>query len=372
MEIKIPIKIHNRFEIEVKDVTTGEVVQRGKAENIILDNLFGSNSMLTTTSRDAFYKIDFGKGAGALLSSRTTLFNKLGNAIVTAVETVINQQPLPSYATYMIVIPPSSYVGETITEVGFSNQTGVLVTHALIKDSEGNPLTLGPKTSTQEITIYGTIYATATGGNVDVLMQNDVNNPLNYFLLSGNPGSLATSMSIVVSSDKSPSALNINYYSLGMLGRKNSNMNIIDLANKKRSTSIRFESSEGNGKIYSISYLQNTSSSTRSIFRILLPNLIFPGYEFDKRQIGVGTGSQTIFNLTPWDEARIDKTKAVYIDNTEQASGVTWGESAITFDTAPVDGSVITADYWVDYIPKDVNHVLDVGFSIILGEGSLS
>ena len=46
MDIKLPIKIHNRFDIEVKDITTGEIVQRGYAENIILDNYLTTTTIL--------------------------------------------------------------------------------------------------------------------------------------------------------------------------------------------------------------------------------------------------------------------------------------------------------------------------------------
>ena len=70
-----------------------------------------------------------------------------------------------------------------------------------------------------------------------------------------------------------------------------------------------------------------------------------------------------------WDEARIDKLKKVYVDGIEVASGITWSSNSITFDTAPADQLAITADYWIDYIPKDSYHELWIEFSITVGEG---
>ena len=78
-----------------------------------------------------------------------------------------------------------------------------------------------------------------------------------------------------------------------------------------------------------------------------------------------------IVNLT-WDEARTDKLYKVYVDGAEIASGFTFNSGNITFDIAPADQVVITADYWVDYIPKDTDHELWIGIKFILGEGTPS
>lgn len=41
----------------------------------------------------------------------------------------------------------------------------------------------------------------------------------------------------------------------------------------------------------------------------------------------------------------------------------------IVFNTPPADGEIITADYSVDYVPKDSDHVLDLQVAIQYGEG---
>jgi hypothetical protein len=42
----------------------------------------------------------------------------------------------------------------------------------------------------------------------------------------------------------------------------------------------------------------------------------------------------------------------------------------VHFDTPPVDGAVITADYNTESIAKDINHVFDLSVVITLGEYS--
>ena len=85
--------------------------------------------------------------------------------------------------------------------------------------------------------------------------------------------------------------------------------------------------------------------------------------------MGVGDGNTKIFNL-PWDEAWLTKPHKVYIDGAEKISGVTWSADKLTFDDAPLDMLNITADYWVKYIPKDINHETRQEFSIYYGEGT--
>lgn len=43
----------------------------------------------------------------------------------------------------------------------------------------------------------------------------------------------------------------------------------------------------------------------------------------------------------------------------------------IEFATAPAVGEAITADYLIDFIPKDINHVLDVGFTLQFGDANI-
>lgn len=277
-----------------------------------------------------------------------------------------------------IVIAPEEHIGETFTEVGVGRvaTSADIFTHALIKDSEGNIITLGPKTDTQEITIYATIYFQPnfeTGITLHITTQNFGNTSGNAFHAAFT-GFMQTGMRAIGTQTFQPSL-----YLNGTLFAKYIGFNTQGTGTLTTNT-IRFATTEANTKVKTC-YIQSqigtaiaTAFASQSIavnFETLAQNnsAIWPGYNFDNRQIGIGTGAQTVFNLT-WDEARLDKAKAVYVDGVEQTSGVTWAAGSITFDTAPANAAIITADYWVDYIPKDTDHVLDVQFSITFGEGA--
>jgi WD40 repeat protein len=59
-----------------------------------------------------------------------------------------------------------------------------------------------------------------------------------------------------------------------------------------------------------------------------------------------------------------------YIASGNGIYNLTKNKTKIKFDTPPIAGDVISADYSIDYMPKDINHVIDVSFSIQFGEGA--
>lgn len=354
MNVNMLIKIHNRFDIEVKDVTTGEIVQKGEAENIVLDSLFTSYDYLNV-NEGVGTAIAFGGGTGILDPSRENLFSHLGSKVVTRVEFVFNEPPLPSYQTSKIVLAPSEYVGETITEVGLgSSSSGEKVyTHALIKDSEGNPLSI-TKTDTQEVTIYATVYATIN-------------------LEDG----LTASSDLLNALACGPGLDNYNYSPyLYLLGSSANASNFKIKSPGFRETGIgRFNTNSANGKIKIGEFWVNVSPikccKLLDIDFVTLAQNNSPmwsGYQFQQKEIGIGDGEKTTFDL-PWDEAVLDKGYKIYLDGVEQTSGYTFTESQVIFDIAPSQDVEITGDWFVYYIPKDDNHVLDFQFTLSYAEG---
>ncbi len=149
MKIKTGVNFHNRFDI----AKNGEWV--GYAENIILDRMY--NRICDFLSY--FNNIHFGTGSGTPTPDRTSLFSHLGTKEAETEEVV---KALPtSKVTKKIVINPEEYVGQTITEVGvaYGSTASYLVTHAMIKDAEGNPLSID-KTDIDVIEIYSTVFVT--------------------------------------------------------------------------------------------------------------------------------------------------------------------------------------------------------------------
>lgn len=155
MERVLPARVHNKFEIEVTDAATGELKQSVTCYNIVLNQFF--TRLVNRNSKLGY--IFLGTGTGTPVITRTSLFNTLCYISATTVETV-KAYPT-SYVRKKIVLSPSQYVGSEITEVGFgyTNSSGALVTHSMLKDSEGNQIAI-LKTDTDVLTVYATFYCT--------------------------------------------------------------------------------------------------------------------------------------------------------------------------------------------------------------------
>ncbi|MEN6618178.1 MAG: hypothetical protein ABFC28_01540 [Rikenellaceae bacterium] len=386
MDINVGIKLHNRFDIEVKDIKTGKIVHIGQAENIVLDSMFNwlMNNTSAPTYTYAYSRMAYGKGTGTPSATRTTLFNQLGVKNKTVVEFVHNQSPTPSWCKSKIIINPEEHVGETITEVGLvTYYADILLTHALIKDAEGNLITIGPKTDTQEITIYSTVYATVTLPDGILLTIPPEGNALLHKLLGSGMSYLTYAhvssspyLECHLFSDKTATNQS-NLYNTGSISnKKNFAFTVQDAVNKKNSVPrIRFQANEGNGKVWSISLISFMSSYWCGLFRILMPNSLWAGYHFEGKSIGIGDGSTNKFNL-PWSDINTTKEYKIYVDGALKTKDVDYtlsnavAETSVTFTNAPASNAVITGYWWVDYIPKDADHVLDINFAIQFGEGA--
>lgn len=148
-------KLHNRFDIEVRDAVTGEMKQKAQAFNIILDQfwtrLFANQSV--------YDYIQYGSGTGTPSASDTALFNWVAGAAASAYvyDDAHYAQGWNSF-TRNIVLDEQTAVGVTITEVGLAGATNSgLCTHAMLQDMNGNPITI-TKTNTDIIIIYATVY----------------------------------------------------------------------------------------------------------------------------------------------------------------------------------------------------------------------
>lgn len=157
IDAKLNASIHNRFDVEVVDATTGEVRQRAQAENVILDQMWAK-----TNTYYVFYNwnkyIHIGSGTGTPTSSDTKLFNFIGGiAASTTTEKVIDQHTFS--VQQKISLTETQYVGSTITEIGVaSSATDTdLRTHAMLQDMNGNSISI-VKTATDIINIYATIF----------------------------------------------------------------------------------------------------------------------------------------------------------------------------------------------------------------------
>lgn len=142
--------IHNRFDIEVRDAKTNELKQKAQAFNVICDNFWKYIG-------GWFKYIAYGDGTGVPSATDTALFGTQTRAESTSLANNIDIKNGVCYETYKVVLSETTSVGMTITEVGLMNSDGYLITHAMIQDMNGNPISI-IKTNTDILTIYATVY----------------------------------------------------------------------------------------------------------------------------------------------------------------------------------------------------------------------
>ena len=372
-------KIHNRFDFYVEDVKTGENRHAAIAENAVLKNMF--KYLVTEAGASASSpfgaRVIYGTGTGTIDNERTELFDRLGFAPREVVELDLKIPPLVSNHTIKGVIPAGTHTGETLTEVGLSyGASGTeIVTHALLKDSENNPISIGPLAETEQVTIFATVFLefnVVSDGALPLVHPVHGNKLMKVLLGFDRVLDIRDVRNrLYVSSDKTVTNQELQYNS--GIGFKSAPLILgVEELRKNETGRVRFDTPDGNGKIWSMSwvYVPVQAANTEPVFRMTFPNDIYQGYQFVNKFIAVGDGVTATFNL-PWSDINMAKTKKFYVDGVEASALVTNSEALTTveFDVAPGDGLQITGDWWVDYIPKDTEHILDVFISTTYNEG---
>lgn len=341
---KIKADIHNEFTIHVDDIKTGEHKEY-KAKNIILNAMYTRLCAFSTY----FDYIHFGTGTGTFDDpTRTSLYTHLGTKSAT------EESKTAAYPTSQwrkkIVLNPEEYVGSTISEIGvaYGSSTSNLVTHAAPKDSEGNPIGIGPKLATQIVTIYADIFVTLYSPDYGLYFYD---NGLRNYLLGGSISS--NYIDISFNATDPPDTNNYDMASKSCTC-------VADTANKKVTSYARFQAEDYSKDIRYIDW------RTMGI-RCELPRPgVFTGIARTGVNLGVGDGEQTVF---PIQNKNVTISK-VYVNGDEQTSG--WAVNsvgAIEFTTAPDSGLAVTADYTCPYVPKDTDHVFDVTWTLQYAAG---
>jgi len=309
MEAKATIK--NRFTFEVEHIDTGKV-ETYKAENIVLDQCFTRLVNFQTY----FTHIHVGTGTGTLDPTRTALFAPIASAAAKkSAETVLQERALPtSRWQRRVVIDPEELVGEELTEVGIGHSATNtnLCTHALIEDSEGNPISL-VKTDIMVVTIYADVFFEL--GAIDAMYGGKwrwVHPLANNQLLSYLLGSSYVTQQFRVSAAPDFS----DGTAPGSHGQS-SNIATGDwtkyAATKKVVTPVRrLGISTGNGEVRCFGLgSSNTSGTFRGQFPI---TTVFTSHAIDE-QVGVGDGAETGFNLS-WNDpsSLVIKKDTVVVD----------------------------------------------------------
>ena len=273
MEIKQKINIHNRFDVHIDNIETGEHREL-VGYNIILDQMWTR----LCNGNEYFGHIQFGSGTGTPTPDRTSLFSRLGGRTAET-EEIIKALPVSSWKR-KIVLSPEEFVGATISEVGigYGSGTTTLVTHAMLKDSEGNPISI-TKTSTDIVTIYATVFVTLVDNPIIKLINLPTgNNLLNYLI----GGSSFTGVSFSLLPGEGYGAI---------LGSEYTSYWSADVANKKRKSNVvRFGTNTGNGHAMGLEGV--------NLFRVAFPAIgIFEGQNYTNVPIGTGDGVTKRFSV---------------------------------------------------------------------------
>jgi len=307
MKPGIKTSIHNRFDIYKTNIETGETKQIAFAENIVLDQMWSR-----LANRAAYFvNIHYGTGTGTPTASRTSLFTHLGTKA--AVDDLLTKTVPTASWRRKIVLNPEENVGAVITEIGvaYDSGTGSLVTHAMLMDMNGNPISI-TKTALDVLTIYATIFITFSVSDENIQICGlPNNNPLmNYLVGQAGIGSCYFYMG----ESKYPLGSWNQGIVIGSLGNSAAISWTADVANKKMTTSTpRLGINDSNGNIKEIVF---GTSALSPIFRMLLPaQTVYTGLSLTAVPIGTGDGVATTFAL-PSKNIRSTGLK-VYLDGVE-------------------------------------------------------
>ena len=159
--VELRASIHNRFDVEVIDAATGELTQKARAFNVICDTFW---TRLFNVSGDnwrplhRFLYVLYGGGSGTPAATDTELCSQLGALDASSTTTVsMNRRTGIGQSQAVVTLNAEDAVGDTITELGIGYDQTHCVTHALLQDMNGNPISI-TKTDTDVIKIYATVF----------------------------------------------------------------------------------------------------------------------------------------------------------------------------------------------------------------------
>ena len=367
LNVNINAKIHNRFDIEVIDSSTGKIKQKAYAENVICKGLWDCLALGNSSSSAYNQYIAYGSGSGTPASNDAALFSLISTVTPAKNDDVQNVDLSLGVAslTRKGILSEQTAVGSTITEVGIMG-AGKLATHAMLKDMNGNSISI-QKTSTDIINIYSTVYIhwNPDGYNgIKVTGKYDANIYCGQYKTCYFIGWLmGTFYSYYSPESQIPTNLSLNtrydYIPLKSDGTENFSgssgtaffglSNSVDATNKKitlTSTRIPASSCNNNG----IGYLVISQNSgnwpiDRCDFLIDVSKW-FPGTDIVGESIGTGDGVTTSF-----------KTKFPYPTNAKvYVNGV---ETAATVNKEP--NTTVLHQFMKQISPSSTeNNILDV------------
>ena len=178
MNIDSNIKFKNNYRLQHIDTITGETLHDLEFHNVVLDQIIDT---VSASGGSGYFGIAIGDGSGTPSASDTQLFHEIKKFTgVTGKCSKKNDNTL--LFSVSVTIPASTSEVYNISEVGVCFLNTKLVTHALILDSEGNPIIVKKK-DTDKIILNCELYVTFESEGIENFSIDD-------FVLKSGSGSL--------------------------------------------------------------------------------------------------------------------------------------------------------------------------------------
>ena len=163
MNIDASIKFKNNYRLQHIDTTTGETLHDLEFHNVVLDQIIDTVS--TPGGPGIGFGIAIGDGSGIPSASDTQLFHEIKKFTRLTGDCSSKDNNTLSFSV-SVTIPASASEVYDISEVGVYFHGDTLVTHALILDSEGNPITVKKK-DTDKVILNCELYITFESGDIE-------------------------------------------------------------------------------------------------------------------------------------------------------------------------------------------------------------
>ena len=178
MNIDANIKFKNNYRLQHIDTITGEILHDLEFHNVVLDQIIDT---VISSTWDYHFKIAIGDGSGTPSASDTQLFHEIKNFYPVAGEWSKKNDNTLLFSVSATIPAIASEVYD-ISEVGVCFKNDILVTHALILDSEGNPIIIKKK-DTDKIILNCELYVTFESEGIE-------NFSIDGFVLKSGSGTL--------------------------------------------------------------------------------------------------------------------------------------------------------------------------------------
>ena len=327
-QVTLDTSIHNRFDVEVVDAKTGKLKKKARAFNVVCNGLWTAlnKSFSVSYYKGWFNSIAYGTGTGTPSENDETLFGQIGKMEGLHTAYGVDHKNCHVWIRKDISITETMAVGETLTEVGIVDKDGILCTHAMLQDMNGNQISI-EKTDTDIVNVYATVYLHFPA---EIL---DVTNPVQVSL-----NSVTNDYSILsVLTGNHPSGSDLSYFTMNAIPAKGrvavtgsstsekvntmiSMAPVFDVENRTlsyygRSAAVNNNTPGGCGWIPTIQnqdYAYNGRESNSIILKAVPP--VFNGSVVVGEAVGTGDGVTVDFS-TKFD---LPKNARVYVDGVSQ------------------------------------------------------